>query len=51
MYVNDLPCGLDSYLKMFANDAKVMIEVKNNEDCISLFGKIDNSKVGLIHGS
>lgn len=37
IYVNDLP-GQDSYLNMFANNAKLKIEVKNDEDCINLEG-------------
>lgn len=36
MYVNSLPKGLDSYESIFLDDAKVMREARNDEDCVNL---------------
>lgn len=39
-YVNDLPVGLGSYLKMFADDAEAMREVRNKKDSINFKGPL-----------
>ena len=39
--VNDMPCGLTSYMNMFADDAKLMRLIKNTDDCQELQGDID----------
>ncbi len=36
LYVNDMPIGINSYMNMFADDAKIMRKVKNLEDCNKL---------------
>lgn len=41
IYINDLPEGVESFLNMFADDAKVMTEVKSKEDCINLQGDLN----------
>ena len=33
IYVNDMPIGVHSYMNMFADDAKVMRRIRNEEDC------------------
>lgn len=41
MYIKDLPEGLDSHLKLLVGDAKVMIEVRKDQDFISLQRNLD----------
>lgn len=41
IYVNDMPEGLDSHLKVFADDATIMREERNDEDCIKLQRDLD----------
>ena len=44
VYVNDMVEGIDSYINLFADDAKVMRRVKDEDDCRKLqedLGKID----------
>ena len=36
IYINDLPDGINSSTKIFADDTKVFSQVKTNEDCISI---------------
>ncbi len=36
IYVNDMADGLTSYMTMFADDAKIMRRVINEEDCAAL---------------
>ena len=39
--VNDMPIGINSYMNMFADDAKIMRKVKNLEDCNKLQEDLD----------
>ena len=41
IYVNDLPDGVSSYMNMFADDAKIMRQVRNLEDCQELQKDLD----------
>ena len=41
LYVNDMPIGINSYMNMFADDAKIMRKVKNLEDCNILQEDLD----------
>ena len=41
IYINDLPDGVRSYVNMFADDAKMMRQVKNQEDCQDLQKDLD----------
>ena len=41
IYVNDMQCGVTSYMNMFADDAKLMRVIKNTVDCQELQGDID----------
>ena len=38
IYVNDMGCGVTSYMNLLADDAKLMRVVKNNDDCRELQG-------------
>lgn len=40
--VNDLLGGLESYLNMFVDDAKIIKGVKNGDKCIILQGSLNN---------
>ena len=33
VYINDMQCGMTSYMNLFADDAKLMRVIKNIEDC------------------
>ena len=33
IYINDMPEGVDSYMSLFADDAKLLKRVKTNKDC------------------
>ena len=41
IYINDLPDGVSSYMNMFADDAKIMRQVRNPEDCQKLQQDLD----------
>ena len=41
IYVNDLPVGVKSYINLFADDAKIMRQVKTPEDCLTLQRDLD----------
>ena len=41
VYVNDMQCGVTSYMNLFADDDKLMGVVKNTDDCQELQGEID----------
>ena len=41
VYVNDMLCGVTSYMNMFVDDAKSMRVIKNTDDCWELQGDID----------
>ena len=41
IYVNDMQCGMTSYMNMFADDAILMKVIKNTEDCSELQSDID----------
>ena len=41
IYVNDLPVGVKSYINLFADDAKIMSQVKTPEDCLTLQQDLD----------
>ena len=41
IYVNDMQCGMTSYMNMFADDAKFMRVIRNTVDCQELQGDID----------
>ncbi len=41
VYINDMTVGLNSYINMFADDAKLMKVIKNQEDCEELQRDID----------
>ena len=41
LYVNDMPIGINSYMNMFADDAKIMRKVKTLEDCNKLQEDLD----------
>ena len=41
VYVNDMPEGIVSYMNMFADDTKIMREIKNLEDCDKLQEDLD----------
>ena len=41
VYINDMPTGVDSYMNMFADDAKIMRKVRNLEDCNKLQEDLD----------
>ena len=41
IYIDDLPDGVRSYVNMFADDAKMMRQVKNQEDCQDLQKDLD----------
>ena len=36
IYVNDMPMGVNSYMNMSADDAKIMRRIRNVEDCDEL---------------
>ena len=36
VYVNDMPERIDSYIKLFADDTKLLRRVQRNEDCEAL---------------
>ncbi len=36
VFINDLPVGLDSYVSLFADDAKIMRQIRNRNDCEEL---------------
>ena len=40
-YIDDLPSGVTSYINMFADDAKIMRQVKSLEDCRKLQQDLD----------
>ena len=40
-YVNDMQCGVISYVNLFADNAKLMKVVKNLDDCWELERDID----------
>ncbi len=33
IYINDMPEGINSYMSLFADDARLMREVKDQRDC------------------
>ena len=41
IYVNDMQCGVTSYMNLFADDTKLMTVVKNTDDCQELQGDIN----------
>ena len=41
VYVNDMVEGIDSYMNLFADDAKVMRRVKSEDDCMKLQEDLD----------
>ena len=41
IYVNDMQCGVTSYVNLFADYAKLMRVVKNTDDCQELKGDIN----------
>ena len=41
IYVNDLPVGVDSYMSMFADDAKIMRQITSPSSCDQLQGDLD----------
>ena len=40
-FINDLPVGVRSYVNLFADDAKIMRQVRNHEDCQYLQQDLD----------
>lgn len=36
IYVNDMHIGLNSYISLFADDAKLLRVIKSREDCLLL---------------
>ena len=41
IHVNDMQCGVTSYMNLFADDAKLIKVVKSLDDCLELQGDID----------
>ncbi len=41
VYVSDIKEGVESYMSLFADDAKIMKRVKNEEDCNLLQRDLD----------
>ncbi len=41
IYVNDMMEGVDSYMSLFADDAKLMSRVRNDKDCYLLQKSLD----------
>ncbi len=41
IYVNDMMEGMDSYMSLFADDAKLMGKVERTEDCEALQGDLN----------
>ena len=41
IYINDMTDGLNSYVNLFADDAKLMRRVKDQRDCEELQGDLD----------
>ena len=41
VYVNDMPERIDSYINLFADDAKLLRRVQKNEDCEALQQDLD----------
>ena len=41
IYVNDMPEGVESYMNMFADDAKIMKRIRNMDDCNALQKDLD----------
>ena len=41
IYVNDMQCGVTSYMNLFVDDTKLMRVVKNTDDCQELPNDID----------
>ena len=41
IYVNDLPDGIESHINFFADDAKIMRRVENENDCKKLQDDLD----------
>lgn len=41
VYLNDIHCGVDSYMSLFADDAKLMRIIRTHEDCLLLQEDLD----------
>ncbi len=51
IYVSDMPEGINSYISLFADDAKLMKEIRDERDCKELQKDIGKIYIyGLKHG-
>ena len=44
IYINDMGRGVKSYMNMFADDAKIMRQIENEESCVELQNDLDTVK-------
>ena len=44
-YINDIPVGLDSTIRLFADDTIAYLTIKSNKDCLTLQKDLD--KLGI----
>ena len=42
MYINDMPEKVTSYINMFADDAKILRKIENEDDCIRVQGDLNS---------
>jgi hypothetical protein len=47
-YINDIPTGLDSTIRLFADDTIVYLVIKSNSDALNMQRDLDKLAVGTI---
>ncbi len=45
VYINDLPVGIQNYMNMFADDAKIRRRIRNLDDCHALQENLDKISI------